>query len=159
VAAQKIKWQREAGRTQQDQVAAAGGDAQGLIADVYRRQGTSAQVRSAIEQDCVAEQARNAQAVALLAAAGKTPGANGSAAAAGDGHANGGAAAAPDGAPAAREPAGPTAADLKKATCQPLDEQLADVRSRQRAGGTVQAMEALRQQDATLTGKRRAAGC
>ena len=70
IAAQKIKWIREAGETQQQQLAAASGSAdRSLVADVYSRQGTSVEVRAAVEADCMAEQDRAAQAAALLEAA------------------------------------------------------------------------------------------
>jgi hypothetical protein len=154
-AAQKIKWMREAGRTQQEQVAAAGGKGQDLIADVYRRQGTSAQVRSAIEEDCRAEEERNAQMAALLASASRPKGANGSEGASNDARNNDTVATAPGVASPARD----SAADNKKAACQQLDSQLSEIRTRQRAGGSLQAMEALRQQDAATSNRRRAAGC
>jgi len=158
IAAQKIKWMREAGKTQQEQVAAAGGDRQDLIADVYRRQGTSAQVRSAIEEDCMAEQERSAQAAALLASANRAKGANGSGGSSGDGRDNDSVAAAPGVASPARDNTGSNAAD-RKATCQQLNSQLDEIRSRQRAGGDLRAMEELRQQDSAIRNKRRAAGC
>jgi len=159
MAAQKIKWMREAGKTQQDQVAAAGGDRQDLIADVYRRQGTSAQVRSGVEEDCIAEQERNAQLAAMLGTANRSNGANGSGAASGDGRNDDRVAAAPGVASPARDNTGSNAADNRKATCQQLNSEQDEVRSRQRAGGSVQTMEALRQQDFAIGNKRRMAGC
>jgi len=156
IAAQKIKWMRDAGKTQQDQLAAAGQDQQELIADVYRRQGTSVQVRAAIEDDCIAEQERTAQASALLAAANRAKGGNGAAASPG----NDGVATAPPGAPPpTRTNADANAAAGKAATCQQLTRALDDIRSRQRAGGDVATMETLRQQYLDLGNRRRAAGC
>ncbi len=156
IAAQKIKWMRDAGKTQQDQLAAAGQDQQDLIADVYRRQGTSVQVRAAIEDDCMAEQERTAQASALLAAANRAKGGSGPAAPPG----NDSVATAPTSAPpSARNMAEANAAASKKATCQQLNSALEDVRSRQRSGGDVGIMETLRQQASDLANRRRAAGC
>jgi hypothetical protein len=159
VAAQKIKWMREAGRTEHEQIAAAG-DRQELIADVYRRQGTSAQVRSAIEADCMAEQERSAQAAALLAAANRTQAGAAQGNSTGGGRDNDGVPVAP-GVASARPGAGASAsaAGLRTSTCEGLSRQLDEVRSRQRAGGNLQAVEALRQQYADIEGRRRKAGC
>ena len=149
IAAQKIKWMREAGKTRQDQLAA-GKDAPDLIADVYNRQGSSVQVRAAIEQDCMADQERNAQAAALIGAANKSK-----AGAPGDGTAAPPAVAAPP----ARDNAAANAAAAKAASCLQLKTQLDDIRARQRAGGDVSSMDALRQQYSDTSGKIRATGC
>ena len=150
IAAQKIKWMREAGKTQQDQLAA-GKDSPDLIADVYNRQGSSVQVRAAIEQDCMAEQDRNAQAAALVGAANKAKAGNGAASAPA-----GGAAATPA---VAAQPAPDNAAAAKAASCKALKSQLDVIRSQQRTGGSVAALDALRQQYSDTTGKIRATGC
>lgn len=156
IAAQKIKWKREAGETQQEQVDAARGN-QELIADVYGRQGTSMQIRAAVEQDCVGEQERAAQAAALNKLQPR------------DGwlelpRGNDGPGAAPGAAPAAA----PQSTDAnsrsndaanKRAACQGLTRQLDDVRARQRTGNTLQGMEALRQQYRDIGDKIHAAGC
>ena len=150
IAAQKIKWMREAGKTQQDQLAA-GKDPQDLIAEVYNRQGSSVQVRAAIEQDCMAEQDRNAQAAALLGAANKAKGGNGAASAPA-----GGAAATPA---VATQPAPDNAAAAKASSCKALKSQLDDIRSQQRTGGSVAAMDALRQQYSDTSNRIRTTGC
>jgi len=159
IAAQRIKWMREAGKTQQEQIAAAGGGQQDLIADVYRRQGTSTQVRAAVEADCMAEQQRNAQAAALLEAANRANGTHGPKGSSGDGRNIGSVATAPTVGTAARDSAAANAADARKAACQQFSSQLDGIRAMQRAGGDVKAMESLKQQDADLRNRRRAAGC
>jgi hypothetical protein len=73
--AQKIMWAREAGATAETQLATAATPAdRKLVADVYDRRGSSVEVRAAIEADCSAEKARNAQAAALMEAAAKLQG-------------------------------------------------------------------------------------
>lgn len=77
-AAQKIKWVREAGKTEEQQLVGATSQYdRDLIADVYQRQGTSGQVRAAIEADCMQAKQRAAQAAALLEAMRKAQGAGG----------------------------------------------------------------------------------
>ena len=161
IAAQKIKWMREAGKTQQEQVATAAGRGQGdLIADVYGRHGTSMEVRAAVEQDCVDEQERAAQAAALIDAANRLKAGHGSMESRFDAQGNGGAAAAPNAAPQSTgADAASNEAANKKATCQSLTRQLDDVRARQRAGSTLQGMEALRQQYRDIGDKIHATGC
>lgn len=58
--AQKIKWGREAGRTEEVALAAAGSeDQRKLVSDVYSRGGTSSDLRAAIEADCAAEKEKS----------------------------------------------------------------------------------------------------
>ncbi len=67
--AQKVVWAKEAGRTEEMQLAATTSSEQKrLISDVYRRRGTSTEMRAAIEGDCNAERDRAAQAAALIQA-------------------------------------------------------------------------------------------
>ena len=160
IAAQKIKWMREAGKTQEEQVATAGWGQAGLIADVYGRHGTSMEVRAAVEQDCMDEQERAAQAAALIDAANRLKAGHGSVESRFDTQGNGGAAAAPNTAPLSTgADAASTEAANKKATCQGLTRQLDDVRARERAGSTLQGMEAMRQQYRDIGDKIHAAGC
>lgn len=72
IAAQKIKWEREAGMSEQAQLSSPKSDAQRqLIVDVYQRQGSAPQIRAAVEADCIKENERQAQAAALSIAAAK----------------------------------------------------------------------------------------
>jgi hypothetical protein len=66
--AQKVAWVRETGKTEAEQVAAQPGQRE-LIAQVYRRRGSSVDIRNGIEAECVAEKERAAQAAALLESA------------------------------------------------------------------------------------------
>ena len=73
--AEKIKWTREAGRTEEMQLAAARDSGQrALISEVYGRSGTSGEVRAAVEAECMAEKDRAAQAAVLMEAAAKLQG-------------------------------------------------------------------------------------
>lgn len=72
IAAQKIKWEREAGMSEQAQLSLPKSNAQRqLIVDVYQRQGSAPQIRAAVEADCIKENERQAQAAALSIAAAK----------------------------------------------------------------------------------------
>jgi len=73
IAAQKISWSREAGKTESEQAAAAGPDRRELIAEVYARRGSSVEVRASIEADCAAAEAREQAAAMAAAAAGTQP--------------------------------------------------------------------------------------
>lgn len=157
-AAQKIKWVREAGQTQQQQEAAATSSGErGLIADVYARQGTSGQVRSAIEADCMAEVERSARAAALLEAANTLKSGGHSTAARND------ASSSQNITTSSSNVATPSRSDTdsfgKQAACQRLADQLNGVRASQRAGADARRMDDLRQQHKEITDKRREAGC
>jgi hypothetical protein len=158
-AAVKIKWTREAGRTQQEQEAAAtSSHERDLVVDVYRRQGNSAQVRAAVEADCMAEQERAARTAALVNGGNLPQGGSHSTAAGSDIGNSPGA-----GAEAARQreidAANSRKADQKRRDCQNLAGQLDDVRADQRAGGTVRQMERLRQKYQDITASQRQVGC
>ena len=156
IAAQKIKWMREAGRTQQEQSAAGGADAN-LIADVYNRQGSSTQVRAAVEADCNADQERAAQAAALVDAASKLKAGSASAAARPAASASQGGAAPQQ--PATDKTAANDAADRLR-TCQQLINQRNDISNRQRAAGnSASSMASLQQQYLEAGERMRAAGC
>ncbi|EHR72609.1 hypothetical protein BurJ1DRAFT_3806 [Burkholderiales bacterium JOSHI_001] len=66
--AQKLAWVRETGKTEAEQAAAQPGQ-RDLVAEVYRRRGSSLEIRNAIEAECVAEKERSAQAAAMLESA------------------------------------------------------------------------------------------
>lgn len=159
VAAQKISWKREAGKTQQEQIAENGGERE-LIADVYTRRGSSTEVRAAVERDCMAEHERVIQAAGQAAAANKANINNGTSFAPIETRVNeAGSSSQVDAQQAARDKAAANAAASKRATCQQVNGQLDGIRARQRAGGNAQVMESLRQQYRDVSDRASAAGC
>ncbi len=155
--AQKIMWAKEAGRTEEMQLSAAtGAEERTLIGEVYRKRGSSVDVRAAIEADCAADRQRAAQAAALMEAAAKLQGQNAP-----------GAAAVP---PVARE-ADPAAseqrqreaamrqASARKARCDKIAIRIESIRNSQRAGGSSAAMDRLRQQKLDAEKEWSEAGC
>ncbi len=160
VAAQKIMWKREAGKTQQDQAADDRGE-RDLIADVYARKGSSVEVRAAVERDCTnAEQQRAALAAAQMAAANKPGFGSGTSFAPVETRVDDTGATTPSAAAQpVRDNAAANAAASRKATCQQLNRQLDDIRDKQRAGGDVHVMESLRKQYRDTSDRASAAGC
>lgn len=155
--AQKIMWAKEAGRTEEMQLSAASNsEERRLIGEVYRKRGSSVQVRVAIEADCMAERQRAEQAAALVEAAARLQGLN---------------APAPAPAPAAREDAdadaaarqqkkmADRAATEKKARCDRIAAQMELIRRLQRAGGSVETMNGLRQRNSDADKEWSDAGC
>jgi hypothetical protein len=153
--AKQIAWGKEAGKTQDVQIAAATSEEERrLVADVYRRRGSSLDVRNGVEADCMAERERAAQAAALMEAAGKLLS---------QGKAASGASPsvpAPAVPPQAQAPAGmsPSVAD-KKSRCQALKEQDDSIVSKQRVGGNIDQMEQLNRQRQSAAKALRDAGC
>lgn len=66
--AQRIMWRREAGMTAAEQRSVHREHVL-ILDDVYRRRGTSVEVRRAVEADCVAEKTRSAEAALIEAMA------------------------------------------------------------------------------------------
>lgn len=155
--AQKIMWAKEAGRTEEMQLSAASGaEERKLIADVYRKRGSSVEVRAAIEADCTAERQRAAQAAALMEAAAKLQGQDRPAAAAPPApaaDANSNAAAKRQQEVVAREAAG------KKVRCDSIAARLESIRNSQRTGGSAATMDNLRQQQQKTEKEWGNAGC
>ena len=159
LASQKISWNREAGKTQQEQVAGATGSFQrDLVAEVYSHRGTSVEVRAAIEADCKAAEDRAAQAAALIDAAARLQaGANPAGL-----HADTTAGATPT--TVAVSPPQQTSpvsndASTRLANCQRLNQSLADVLARERAGTSATQVEQVRQQERDARTRLRDAGC
>jgi hypothetical protein len=149
-AAQRIKWARETGQTQELQESAANSDAErNLIADVYSRQGTSGQVRAAIEANCMADQERTARAAELLRASGLLGGgATQATRSSSDSNSGNVTPEASQDRPQSSSP-----------SCQNLESQLNTVRAKQRAGSTARGMADLSQQSMNLSNRMRALGC
>jgi hypothetical protein len=155
-AAQKIMWAREVGKTLDDQLQSdAGTYGPELIQDVYRRRGNSAEVRVAIEDDCMAEKAKAAQTTAMMEAAGLLK-AKQSASAAGK------ETPVATTAPAAPLPTAPlpTAdATNKKVLCEALSAQLKTTQDKQRKGGVAPLMEQLNDQRREIEKSQKAFSC
>lgn len=159
----KIVWAREGGATQERLVSEAGtSQEKRFVADVYRRRGSAAQVQAAVESDCVAEKQKEAEANALAIAAAKAradlretrgdpqpappvptsqPGSDAGAA------------------ERAKQERAAQEASAKKATCASFNSQMEDLRSRERAGGTVRMMERLADERRQLQGRMTSSGC
>lgn len=156
--AQKIMWAKESGRTEEMQLSATtSADAKALISDVYRRRGSSAQVRAAVEADCAAEQEKAAQAAALAGAAAKLQPQNQSAAApipAAESRAD-----LEKEAARQREKQAANDAAQKKRRCDNLGQMIERVRNRQRVGGNTTIMEMANRERQDLEKEYRDAGC
>ncbi len=156
--AQKIMWAKESGRTEEMQLTAAtSGHEKQLIGEVYRKRGSSVEVRAAIEADCLAERQRAVQAAALIEAAAKLQGQ--------------GVPATAVAAPAARSAPDPDiearrqretevrlAAD-KKVRCDGIATRLDSIRNNQRTGGNAATMDSLRSQQRKAEEELRSTGC
>lgn len=156
--AQKIMWARETGRTEEMQLStASSGEERKLISEVYRKRGTSVEVRAAIEADCAAERQRAEQAAALIEAAAKLQGQDKPAAAtpATAASANGDAAAARQ----QQEEATAREAASRKSRCGALANRLENIRNSQRTGGSAETMDSLRRQRQDTEREWGAAGC
>lgn len=156
--AQKIMWAKEAGRTEEMQLSAASGaEERKLIAEVYRKRGSSVEVRAAIEADCTAERQRAAQAAALIEAAAKLQEQDKPAAAtppAAATSANSDAAAVRQ-----QQEAAAREAASKKSRCSTLADRLENIRNSQHSGGSAATMDSLRQQQRKTEKEWGDAGC
>lgn len=155
--AQKIMWAKEVGKTEEMQLSAAtSGEERKLIADVYRKRGSSVEVRAAIEADCTAERQRAAQAAALIEAAAKLQGQDKPAAAtpAAATSANSDAAAVRQ-----QQEAAAREAASKKSRCGTLASRLENIRNSQRTGGSAATMDGLRRQQQDTEKEWNEAGC
>lgn len=155
--AQKIMWAKEVGRTEEMQLSAASGaEERKLIADVYRKRGSSVEVRAAIEADCTAERQRAAQAAALVEAAARLQGQDAPAAAAAPAAAT---SADPDAESRRQKEAAARQATEKKVRCDSIAAQRDSIRSSMRTGGSAATMDSLRQQQQDVERQSNAAGC
>lgn len=136
VDAQKVAWTREAGAVLEQQLAKARHDGERkLIADVYSKRGTSAEIRASIEAECVAEKERAAR-FGNGAPAPSTPD-------------NAGAAAKSDKGTRQQSEeryagnAAASEAERKRMACVRLRAELEAIREQQRTGGSAATMDAL----------------
>lgn len=150
--AQKIVWAREGGATQDKMMAAAHTPEQRkLVMDVYNKRGTSNEVRSEIEAECVAEKEKAARLAALLGGADQQKQDTSST-------------------KSEKQPAQPSqetssrssSADTdakKKRLCDALQSERENLISKQRAGGSASEQDALNQQKRDVDSKLRANQC
>lgn len=152
--AQRIVWAKEAGRTEEMQLASANPGQRQLISNVYRRRGTSGELRAAIEADCVAEKERAAQAAALISAGSKMLEQGKSAPPS-----------SPNGPSYGDQSAGARSKPMvasdaqKKSNCSKLSARLVEIRNTQRGGLSAAAMDNLNREYAETDKARRDAGC
>lgn len=140
--AQKMMWEKESGRTLDEQLAQPGVDA-GLARNVYGRRGSSLEVRRAIEADCLKDVAQANEAAALLRAAGRVP----------QSGATGNQPVLPAGSVAGASSA------AKAANCASLAGELSELNHAQRAGGDAARMDVLAARVRDTQSRKKAAGC
>ena len=158
-AAQRIMWRREGGMTQEDQLfeidsqpvsGRAKAAQRKLLGKVYAKSGTSVQVKSAIEADCLAEKEREAQAAALLKATGQRPAGYVPQSTPQEADADNGTRKLKE---AARE------AQIKTERCAQLNRSLESIRAQQRSGASAASMDGLNAQRRRLDAELREQGC
>lgn len=158
-AAQKLMWEKESGRTLDEQLTKPGADI-GLARNVYGRRGSSLDVRRAIEADCVKEMDQANEAAALLKAASKVQQPS---AAGGIGNQvaspSGGVGVASAGAQPQVEDVAARKAATKAATCATLATELNELNQAQRTGGDAARMDVLAARVRDTQSRKRAAGC
>lgn len=158
IASQKISWMREAGKTEAEQAATANGERRELIAEVYARRGSAAEVRASIESDCAAAEARE-QAAAMASAGARPSGGLGLGSGVPPANDN---APQPDSTPArAARPDNAAANDAarKAATCRQLQNSRDTIAAQQRSPHSQAGMEQLRDQYRSADESLRKAGC
>jgi hypothetical protein len=155
-----VVWAREGGATEERLVSEAGSAEQKrLVRDVYRRPGAASTVQAAVVADCIAEKQKLEQDAALAAAAAiraQREGTLPSSAAA-----QPTAAVQPDPEAQARARAEREAAQAasKKRVCAQYASQMDDLTARERAGGSAQAMDRLRDSRRQLQARMSSSGC
>ncbi len=167
--AKRLVWARETGKSAEALTeSAVGNEAKRLIADVYRKKGSSTEVALAIEADCIVEFERAQQAAKLEAHAavlrGQTPVASASSqtlprtASANESTTSSTQDRARNDAAVAAAAASAAAAE-KTQQCNAFKSSVNGIISQQRAGGSNTAMEQLHRQRQQLEKSARDAGC
>lgn len=156
-AVQKMMWEKESGRTLDEQLAQPGVDA-GLARNVYGRRGSSLEVRRAIEADCLKEVAQANEAAALLRAAGRgpLPGSMGNQPVLPSGSVTGASSTAAQ--PPSDDGSARKAA-AKAANCAALAGELSELNQAQRTGGDAARMDVLAARVRDTQSRKRSAGC
>lgn len=156
--AQRLMWERESGRTLEDQLSRGGVDID-LAKAVYARRGSSVDVRRAIEAECVKEVERAKEIELLLRAANKGQvgvGVGGEPQSSRPG---------PSDKPVGEAlSGGPSSADVarlqaKATTCASLNAELGRLSQAQREGGDAAFMDDLKVRARDAQSRKRAAGC
>lgn len=154
--AQRITWKREAGATQEQQLAERATvlspeDQARTVAAVYARRGSAADIRAAIEAECMADKAKEAEAAELLRQLRRQAGDSAPAPAAPAADAT--PARAPD---SARASTGnkPSASD-----CSSLRKSVDDAKARLVQGGSGRQMEMLQNERRSAEASLRGSGC
>lgn len=159
-AAQKLMWEKESGRTLDEQLAKPGVDAS-LARNVYGRRGSSLEVRRVIEAECVKEMDQANEAAALLKAASKVQ-QPGVAAASGGNQVlppSGGIGVASAGAQSSADDLASRKAAAKAATCSAVATELNELTQAQRTGGDAARMDVLAARVRDAQSRKRAAAC
>lgn len=178
--AQRMVWKREAGASQEQQLADPPGvlsrsEQAKLLGDVYARRGTAMEVRNAIQAECLVEKQKEGEAAELLARLRKQNGESDassaslapsapSIASAASAPATRSVAAAPPqaGASAAESAANRSASAGGKpsaAVCAGMRKTLDDANARMRQGGSGQAMESMQNDRRNAENSLRVSGC
>lgn len=158
-AAQKLMWEKESGRTLDEQLVKPGADTN-LARNVYGRRGSSLEVRRVIEADCLKEMEQANEAAALLKAAGKVQ-QPGVAAVPVGGQVqvpSGAGGSVPTGASASADD-GARRAATKAATCSAVATELNELTQAQRTGGDAARMDVLAARVRDAQSRKRAAAC
>lgn len=148
--AKKIIWSREGGASAEKLMAeASSGEQRRLIANVYAIRGNSADVRSAIENECMAEKTRERQGGYLDNEYGGSQTRNDEKKAS---------------SPSSQEKNPAIIADEnairnKRALCENLNSQIKSIRDQQRAGGDSRTMDGLNRQKYDLESALRSSDC
>lgn len=160
LAAQRLMWEKESGRTLEEQLAKPGADAS-LARSVYGRRGSSLEVRRAIEVECVKELERAKDAAALLKAANKSQEAGGVGVPSGQppmaAPANAGTR--PAGGPALVDESASRRAAAKAATCGAIATEMSELSQALRVGGDAARMEVLSARMRDARSRKNVAGC
>ncbi len=152
-AAQRLMWERESGRTLDEQLSRSGVDTE-LARAVYARRGSSVDVRRAIEAECVKEVERAKEVELLLRGANKGQsgvGASGDVVPSRPGQ---------SGKPAGEaSPADAARLQAKATTCASLNTELGRLSQAQREGGDAALMDDLKARARDVQSRKRATGC
>lgn len=156
--AQRITWKREGGATLEQQLAERAtvlspADQARTVQAVYARRGSAPEIRAAIEAECMADKAKEAEAAELLRQLRKDAGETGAAPAA----ASAAATAVPNA--AADNAAAPGSNKPSAARCASLKRSVDDVRSRLAQGGSARQMESLQNERRSAEASLRGSGC
>lgn len=156
-AAQRLMWERESGRTLDEQLSRGGVDTE-LARAVYARRGSSVEVRRGIEAECVKEIERAKEVELLLRAAnkGQGVGVGGELPSSRPGLAG---KSAVEASPAGPSPADAARLQAKATSCASLNAELGRLSQTQREGGDAALMDDLKARARDAQSRKKATGC